>query len=398
MTINRRGLREHRRRLYECWSAFVSGDTPAGLRAEVLSSWCRSRGRLSHEVTAAPSGPNDHDHKALLNSVHILENAVGSMLRDSDVVVALADARGQIVWTGGEPVLLKSADSVNYAPGALWDEGSVGINAMSLALSTGSVASVWSAEHWSPVLHEWSCHAAPIHHPTSGRQLGVLNLSTPWDMAHPLIGMAASVLAERLAVEMAASGAGPMEDGNDIFLSVLGGHHVTVSRRPMRLTRRQIEIMLLLALRPEGVGLCQLHADLYGDGEVQLSTLKAEVSHLRRLLGGRISRAPYRIEGQVRADVLGVLEDLRHGHTADAVTRYKGALLPWSESPRILMLARTVEVALRDAVLGSDDYEAALELAKHFEDDAELVDHILDLLPPGDRRRHLLVGQLSSIT
>jgi hypothetical protein len=53
-------------------------------------------------------------------------------------------------------------------------------------------------------------------------------------------------------------------------------------------------------------------------------------------------------------------------------------------------LARTVEVALRDAVLTSDDYESALSLAAHMEEDTELADHILKILPPGDGRRHIL--------
>jgi len=82
---------------------------------------------------------------------------------------------------------------------------------------------------------------------------------------------------------------------------------------------------------------------------------------------------------------------------AEAVTRFTGPLLPWSESPRIVRLARTVEVALRDAVLASDDYESALALAAHMEEDTELADHILKILPPGDGRRHILRGHRNSI-
>jgi hypothetical protein len=154
---------------------------------------------------------------------------------------------------------------------------------------------------------------------------------------------------------------------------------------------------LILALRPAGVSLAKLHADLYGDEAVEMGTLKAEVSHLRAILGGRVSRTPYRLLGSVGVDALEVLEDLRNGRVAEAVGRFTGPLLPWSESPRVLRLARTVEVALRDAVLTSDAYESALALAAHLEDDAELANHILKILPRGDGRRHILRGQLDSI-
>ena len=47
------------------------------------------------------------------------------------------------------------------------------------------------------------------------------------------------------------------------------------------LNRRQTEIVALLSLHPEGLSLERLHTLVYGDQAVTLSTLKAEVSHLR---------------------------------------------------------------------------------------------------------------------
>lgn len=394
-----RGLHARRSALFQRWSGFVSEGSVEGIRDEVLSSWRRSRGALSCDVDAAPTGPCRRDQEVLLRHAGVLKEATSSMLRDSYVLVALADTDGQIVWTGGDPALCQRAESVNYAPGALWDEGSVGVNAMSLALSSDSPKAVWSVEHWSRVLHDWSCYAAPVHHPSNGIQLGVLNLSTPWDMSHPLLGMAATMLADKLGSQFTTAEADDISDDRvmDIRLNVLGEHHATLAGSEVRLTRRQIEIVLLMALYPQGVGLAELHADLYGDSPVGLSTLKAEVSHLRHLLGGRISRAPYRIDGPLHVDALAVLDNLRRGRIAEAVAQYRGRVLPWSESPRILRLSRTVEVAVRDAVLRSDDYESAVVLAEHFPDDTELTDHILGILPPGDGRRHILVGQLADI-
>jgi DNA-binding winged helix-turn-helix (wHTH) protein len=63
----------------------------------------------------------------------------------------------------------------------------------------------------------------------------------------------------------------------------------------LRLTRRQTEILALLALNPDGLDLGELHARLYGDRPVSLGTLKTEVSQLRALLGGHLESRPYRI-------------------------------------------------------------------------------------------------------
>ena len=48
-------------------------------------------------------------------------------------------------------------------------------------------------------------------------------------------------------------------------------------------------------MNPGGVSLERLHALVYGDHSVTLSTLKAEVSHLRAALDGQLSSRPYRL-------------------------------------------------------------------------------------------------------
>ena len=398
-----RGLRARRTAMYRLWAKFMSGESVAGVREDVLSSWRRTRKVLSPDIAGAPSGQTGLNHESLLASTRVVDGAWRSTLRDSEVVVGIVDPRGQMVWTNGEPRLLRRGEEFNYKPGALWDEASVGVNAMSLALASDRPSTVWSAEHWCPALHEWSCYAAPIRHPETRQRFGAVNFSTPWDRAHPAVGLAVTALAERLGAEIAADTAATDLGSDGIYLNVLGhvsglgGQHVTVAGHQVRLTHRQTEIALILALRPAGVSLAQLHADLYGDEAVEMATLKAEVSHLRAILGGRVSRTPYRLLGSVGVDALELLEDLNKARIAEAVTRFTGPLLPWSESPRIVRLARTVEVALRDAVLASDDYESALALAAHMEEDTELADHILKILPPGDGRRHILRGHRDSI-
>jgi hypothetical protein len=395
---DRQRARVRRASLERSWSAFMSGKGEYIVRDEVLSSWRRTSRSLAPVLAGAPSVPSTVDPTPLLKSVHILDREFRTTLSGSGLVVALADEVGRMVWTTGEPSLLRIAEQANFAPGALWDEPSMGINAISLAMTSDAPATVWSAEHWSSVLHYWSCYASPIRHPETGRRLGVLNFSTRWDKGHPLASTAVVALAERLAPEIASHAAARDKAvGDAITLTVLGPHRATLAGRELNLTRRQTEIVLLLALRPEGIGLDELHADLYGDAGVGIGTLKAEVSHLRRSLAGRISRTPYRLAGAVRIDALEVLEELRGGRVRQATKRFGGPLLPWSDSPRVNRLARTVEVALRDAVLASTDVEAVLELAARLEDDSELVEHALRLLPSHDGRRHIMRGHLVGI-
>jgi hypothetical protein len=90
---------------------------------------------------------------------------------------------------------------VNFVPGGRWDEASVGTNALDLALRLDSTATVYSAEHFSSCVHDWVCYAAPVHDPRTGQQLGVLDLSTTWDRAHPIGPATARALARLLERE-----------------------------------------------------------------------------------------------------------------------------------------------------------------------------------------------------
>src|SRR5690606_4821642 len=113
-----------------------------------------------------------------------------------------------------------------------------------------------------------------------------------------------------------------------LVLRLLGKAEATVDGQRLLLNRRQTEILALLALHPDGLSLDQLHAMLYGDHAVTLSTLKAEVSHLRHALAGQLASRPYRLLMPITTDVDHVLGLLRRGEVAAAVAAYGGDLLP----------------------------------------------------------------------
>ncbi len=167
-------------------------------------------------------------------------------------------------------------------------------------------------------MHDWVCWAAPVHDPATGVQLGVLDLSTTWDRTHP-IGLATARVLARLIEQALPATAHPLgatadETGDPgLVMTLLGQAETRFDGQRLLLSRRQTEILALLALHPQGLSLDQLHAMVYGDQTVTFSTLKAEVSHLRHALGGQLSSRPYRLQMPVHTDVDHVLSLLRRG-------------------------------------------------------------------------------------
>ncbi|MFE1636350.1 helix-turn-helix domain-containing protein, partial [Acinetobacter baumannii] len=71
---------------------------------------------------------------------------------------------------------------------------------------------------------------------------------------------------------------------NILYIKALGTPKVQYNQHGLTLTQRQIEILCILALCPEGINLEELHYALYGDRPVSTTTLKAELSQLRNLI------------------------------------------------------------------------------------------------------------------
>src|SRR5215469_10036148 len=207
-------LRKHRSALAQAWDQNVrtmGGRTadglPGGVRTEIASSWQRSARHISPDVTQALL-TSDGDTRAVWESsplsaaVRCLEPELRAAADDGDLVIAVTDPRARILWTHGGRVMRRSAERVNFVPGGRWDEASVGTNALDLALRLDCSATVYSAEHFSSCVHDWVCYAAPVHDPRTGHQLGVLDLSTTWDRAHPIGPATAGALARLMEREV----------------------------------------------------------------------------------------------------------------------------------------------------------------------------------------------------
>lgn len=400
-------LRRRRTALAAEWLRRVPGAAESGLppdgtdrlRPEVADSWRRSLvsvdpGRDSAPVHEDGTVAHRWTHSPLRLPVEGLADELRTIADDAGFVAAVTDETGTILWTCGGRVMRRRAESVNFAPGGRWDEPAMGTNALSLALRTGRPSSVFSAEHLVEALHGWVCYCAPITGP-HGRVLGVLDLSTTWDRSHPLAMSTVRTLVSAVETRLRATAPAAAPD-TGVRLTCLGGAEVTRGGDRLTLPPRQMEILTLLALEPEGFAPERLRHALYGERHVTASTFKAEVSHLRRALHGHVATRRYALTQPVECDAVEVLRAVRRGDTGQAVRRCRGPLLPRSEAPGVRAWREYLEVTLREAVLAGGSAQDAVAYGERAPYDAEIHQRALELLDRGDARRGLVVARLNA--
>jgi hypothetical protein len=188
----------------------------------------------------------------------------------------------------------------------------------------------------------------------------------------------------------------PRDDAPQVRLTCMGEEKAVREGALLALRPRQLEILTLLALEPDGFSSERLRDALYGDRPVTASTFKAEISHLRRALGGGIAARRYALTTPVSCDAVDVLRALERGDTDTALRLYRGPLLPRSEAPGIEEWRTRLEVAVREAVLASVRPEHALRYGDRAPYDAEVHEHAMRLIGPGDARRAIAAGRLTT--
>lgn len=403
-------LKTERRRLVDAWHDYQTGrdhgapDPAAGesqVPAELLASWERSALTVPPDRVSAPM--EDEDETISEWSESPLEFALRPLLpelravaEEGDLVVAVADASGKMTWTDSSRRMQPLARGINFVPGSHWDEYSVGTNALALALRHLRPVRVFAAEHYVQTVHDWVCYSSPIRHPLTRELLGVLDFSTTWEHSTPLGLAGAQYFAQRIEQNL-LEGGGSDPGLECLALKLCGPPEVRLGRRTLHLTRRQHELLAVLSLNPAGLSLDVLHAHVYGDQPVSMSTLKSEVSTLRGLLGGAIASRPYRLMLGVSFDVQLIETALLAGQVGHALDLYVGPLLPQSDcSPLLRYWHDYLDGALRQAVLRTGDPEMLWRYSQRF-DDLEVLAALDGLLPASDPRRPVLRARLGAL-
>ncbi|MGW9113517.1 GAF domain-containing protein [Microbacterium sp. NPDC055683] len=338
---------------------------------------------------------------------------------DSGVLVAVGDAAGRLMWVEGDRALRSRAGDMGFAEGANWAEDRVGTAAPGTALALGRSVQVHGAEHFNRLVQPWSCTAAPVRDPESGRLLGVIDVTGGDEAASPqaqlLVDATARAVEGELLVARLRSrqepvhrSRRPVPPATRAILSVLGRDRALLAlagdggERVVELGMRHAEIVLMLATHRQGLAADRLAELVYGDAAA-VGTLRPEMVRLRRLLERSApalvpDSRPYRMAA-VETDAQQVQSLLDRGAHRVALAAYRGDALPDSTAPGVAELRETIRTSLREALLAEAGVDVLLAYidTDTGADDVEALRQVLRMLPRRSPRRAGVVARLDRL-
>jgi transcriptional regulator of acetoin/glycerol metabolism len=175
------------------WEKFVErGALSADLRSSVAASWQRSR---NHQVTVdrarAPlvAEAELFRHRSKYASLRhaarcALENSK-TFLSDANSMMILTDPTGLVIDTQGDARVIDAGRTVHLEHGGRWSEADIGTNAIGAAMAESRPVQIHGAEHFCTEVQRWTCAAVPVHDPTDGELLGVVDISGPASTFNP---------------------------------------------------------------------------------------------------------------------------------------------------------------------------------------------------------------------
>jgi transcriptional regulator of acetoin/glycerol metabolism len=198
----------------QAWAQYVGGGPLAEdlVRPEIAQAWrrCRAAGidpeaGRSTVVLAEPElGRLLHRHRELIDLARTFMGKLYQFVASSSFVVVLADERGYVLETVGDPGVIQAASQINFSRGALWTEAEIGTNGVGTSLALQRPFQVSGAEHYCRKEHAWTCSGAPIFDENE-QIVGVLEMSGPVEATHQhTLGMvvaAAEAIRQQLRVQ-----------------------------------------------------------------------------------------------------------------------------------------------------------------------------------------------------
>jgi sigma-54 dependent transcriptional regulator, acetoin dehydrogenase operon transcriptional activator AcoR len=181
------------REVREAWEKFVErGALSADLRSSVAASWQRSR---NHQVTidrakaplVADAELFRHRSKnaSLRHAARCALDSSRTFLSDANSIMILTDPTGLIIDTQGDDRIIDAGRTVHLEHGGRWSEADIGTNAIGAAIAESKPVQIRGAEHFCTKVQRWTCAAVPVHDPTDGELLGVVDISGPASTFNP---------------------------------------------------------------------------------------------------------------------------------------------------------------------------------------------------------------------
>jgi sigma-54 dependent transcriptional regulator, acetoin dehydrogenase operon transcriptional activator AcoR len=177
---------------------------PHQVRGTILSSWLRSRRWkvAADSIDPAYIRDPDLDTPLIRSALPVLRN-LRDHLEGQPISIILTDASGVVLTRlAADRALDRHLDSVQLAPGFSYSEASVGTNGIGTALEGGRPMHVFGHEHYAEHLENLACAGVPIHHPTSGKTVGAIDLTCWRKDAGPLLITLAKTTADQIRQEL----------------------------------------------------------------------------------------------------------------------------------------------------------------------------------------------------
>jgi hypothetical protein len=382
----------------------------AAIRAVVWDSWRRSLGSGVDPDGSLPPVDLLDDDLLAYRAAHPLAPVMPVIRRllvedaEADkMIVAVTDAGGRMLWIEGDSRLRSMAAGMNFVEGARWAEDVAGTNAPGTALAVDHAVQIYGSEHYRRPVQPWSCSAAPVHDPMTGRLLGAIDITGGDHVASPhvLTLVRATVAAVEAELRWQYRDQSQRRPGRPSppprtapRLDVLGRERarLVLPSGPIELSLRHSELLLLLAeasLTGAGRTAAQLAAECHA-GSAAAVTVRAELSRLRALVGGDVvGSRPYRLLTPLETDLERVRRLLARGSVGSALECYPGAVLPGSRAPGVAAARARVSALLRQEVLRSRRPELLLRYVQlpEVRNDVVVWQACLDWLPASSPRR-----------
>jgi transcriptional regulator of acetoin/glycerol metabolism len=183
----------------DAWVSFQDGKDPTGVSAQLLDSWRRSRWSGVDPVrTEVPVVDVDTDTPFVRAAAPVLLRTAET-LGDATICLALADARGSLVWRWvSDRSFTRVLDAVRMSTGTNFEEELVGTNGIGTAMESRELASVIGPDHYCQAFHMWACVAAPVRDPITDKICGAVNVTCWASDANEFLRGMTRALADRV--------------------------------------------------------------------------------------------------------------------------------------------------------------------------------------------------------
>jgi transcriptional regulator of acetoin/glycerol metabolism len=181
------------REVRAAWEKFVErGALSADLRSSVAASWQRSKNhKVAVDRAQAPLVADAElfrhrsKHASLRHAARCALQNSKTFLKDAGSIMILTDPTGLIIETQGDARVIDAGHAVHLEHGGRWSEADIGTNAIGAAMAEARPVQIHGAEHFCTEVQRWTCAAVPVHDPSEGELVGVVDISGPASTFNP---------------------------------------------------------------------------------------------------------------------------------------------------------------------------------------------------------------------